>query len=556
MSGELSPLIKGRVDIDQYYKGMQTAENVVIVPQGGLKRRPGTQHVATAEKIFTPFVGTSFISLPNGGTAANINDFDSSTVSVTTQNIGIVGTSGNGDYVVALYDLSGESSRGKFIEIKDIKLSGTGTGVFLLQVSSDNVSYSTKRTITVTAESQSFKDRIPDTSDVKYFRIIRTGDTGDLGSLKISVSEFNVLFASTSASEAKTFDFSVESDRHYLGVLTGGFDTFAFTISSGTPTVGNSYTVNDATYRVLSVVSSVAKAERTAGTKEPPTSGTLAGSPTLTYSAVVNSSSFGNLSFYRVEESQTSFSAIDHLTVPFRSTEVQDVRDVQTENVMLMFHMEHFPRRIINTSETEFTIDNIPFLNIPQFDFNDASSPTPTAAVQVMTLPNSGSGPIKIGDRFQIDVEGVLSKNITFAGDTGSAQQSSTIENIRKNLQDMPIFGDDGIVVTRTGAFQYTITLDGNSSGTYELFSGFFTSGQGTDEITFTQTAAGVPRSEDVWSDTRGYPRTATFFQGRLWFGGSKSKLQSVFASRAGSFFDFFTEDGDDDEGIFVTLSA
>ena len=87
--------------------------------------------------------------------------------------------------------------------------------------------------------------------------------------------------------------------------MTGGFDTFAFTISSGTPTVGNSYTVNDATYRVLSVVSSVAKAERTAGTKEPPTSGTLAGSPTLTYSAVANSSSFGNLSFYRVEESQT-----------------------------------------------------------------------------------------------------------------------------------------------------------------------------------------------------------------------------------------------------------
>ena len=152
MSGELSPLIKGRVDIDQYYNGMQTAENVVIVPQGGLKRRPGTQHVATAEKIFTPFVGTSFISLPNGGTAANINDFDSSTVSVTTQNIGIVGTSGNGDYVVALYDLSSDSNRGKFIEVKDIKLSGTGTGVFLLQVSSDNVSYSTKRTITVTSK--------------------------------------------------------------------------------------------------------------------------------------------------------------------------------------------------------------------------------------------------------------------------------------------------------------------------------------------------------------------------------------------------------------------
>ena len=216
--------------------------------------------------------------------------------------------------------------------------------------------------------------------------------------------------------------------------MTGGFDTFAFTISSGTPTVGNSYTVNSSTYRVLSVVGSVAKAERTSGTLEPPTSGTLAGTPTLTYSAVVNSSSFGNLSLYRVQESQTIFNAIAYLTVPFRSTEVSDVRDVQTENVMLMFHMEHFPRRIINTDSTTFVIDNIPFLNIPQFDFNDASSPTPTAAVQVMTLPNTGSGPIKIGDRFQIDVEGVLSKNITFAGDTGSAQQSSTIENIKKKF--------------------------------------------------------------------------------------------------------------------------
>ena len=50
MSGELSPLIKGRVDIDQYYKGMQTAENVVIVPQGGLKRRPGTQLLMLQKK--------------------------------------------------------------------------------------------------------------------------------------------------------------------------------------------------------------------------------------------------------------------------------------------------------------------------------------------------------------------------------------------------------------------------------------------------------------------------------------------------------------------------
>jgi len=46
-SGELSPLILGRTDLDQYYKGGQTVENVVIVPQGGIKRRPGTKYVCT-----------------------------------------------------------------------------------------------------------------------------------------------------------------------------------------------------------------------------------------------------------------------------------------------------------------------------------------------------------------------------------------------------------------------------------------------------------------------------------------------------------------------------
>ena len=38
--------------------------------------------------------------------------------------------------------------------------------------------------------------------------------------------------------------------------------------------------------------------------------------------------------------------------------------------------------------------------------------------------------------------------------------------------------------------------------------------------------------------------------------GGTKSKLQSLFASRSGSFFDFYTEEGDDDEGIFTTISS
>lgn len=559
VSGELSPLLKGRVDLEQYYQGTQTAENVLIVPQGGLKRRAGTQHVDVAEKIFEPFISagleqqfslvvtvglpvvgqtytnnsstftvtsftgaslpytvyadrtvgtndptasgtftavnpvfpnlvyTSFqtfsVTMPEGGTAANINDFNPATVGLTTTNIGVNGTGANPDYVVAFYNIAGTVDLGKFVDVKNIQLSGTGSGVFKIQASVDNVSWGTFLSMTVTQDAQSFRIRLSDNFDYKYFRIIRTGDTGDLGTLKIQLSEFNILYPTATASDVKTFDFSVETNRHYLCVVTGGADT--------TP-------------------------------------------------------SYGNMAIYRVTDQTSSFTPVANLPMPFKSSEVAAVRDVQTENVMLMFHENHFPQRIINTTTTTFTIDDIPFLNVPQYDYDDALSPTPTSYVTTLTLTH-----FTAGDRFQIDVEGVLSKNITFTQST-----SSTAANIQRNLQEMPIFGDTGIAVTGVGPF--TITVSGESTKSFELWSGFPTLdlAGSNNTVGFTLVTQGVPRKEDVWSATRGYPKTAAFYSGRLWLGGTKSKLQSLFASRSGSFFDFYTEEGDADEGIFITVSS
>lgn len=63
---------------------------------------------------------------------------------------------------------------------------------------------------------------------------------------------------------------------------------------------------------------------------------------------------------------------------------------------------------------------------------------------------------------------------------------------------------------------------------------------------------------EPVWSATRGWPRTCTFHQGRLWFGGSKSKPTSVWGSVINDFFNF--DDGgvdvQADDGIFDVLDT
>jgi hypothetical protein len=62
--------------------------------------------------------------------------------------------------------------------------------------------------------------------------------------------------------------------------------------------------------------------------------------------------------------------------------------------------------------------------------------------------------------------------------------------------------------------------------------------------------------AEAVWSATRGWPSSCTFFQGRLWFGGSKSRPQTLWASKSGDFHDFDTSATDDDFGIDVTLDS
>tara|TARA_X000001382_G_scaffold83083_1_gene58746 strand:+ start:3719 stop:5806 length:2088 start_codon:yes stop_codon:yes gene_type:complete len=44
--GEIDPLLRGRVDIEQYYSSVEKAKNVIFEPQGGFSRRPGLRYIA------------------------------------------------------------------------------------------------------------------------------------------------------------------------------------------------------------------------------------------------------------------------------------------------------------------------------------------------------------------------------------------------------------------------------------------------------------------------------------------------------------------------------
>jgi len=485
-SGELSPLILGRTDLDQYYRGGQTAENVVIVPQGGIKRRPGTKYVSTPIQNLSRRQNVP--TMPTGGPAANINDGNPLTY-------GISGASLNANSVLAEYNF-GTPVSFEFIDLRAIsivpgQLGQEDTNTVRLEVSSNGTTWlqfgpANKLNISTEFESSGRFTYESGGQSWQYFRLIIEnalvfGQTAKIG-------EFNVKFQNGLVSPIKTFDFSIGSDEHYLGVLTSG-----------------------------------------------------------------------NIRFYRAPHSGSSDTAyVGDVIAPYDPDDVADVRDVQTENVMITFSKNHAPDRIIfngvipdgnQNRFPAFTSGPVPFSNVPQYDYNDSDSPTPVSAVQTILFANS----FVSGDRYQVDVQGVLSKNISFGGDA-----ESTAFNLQKNLQEMPIFGDTGVTVTGSSLYgPYTITVSNESAQPLKLFSGFQTSGSsGNHSITFSRTVVGSSRKEDVWSNARGFPLMGAFNEGRLWIGGTKSKRQSLFASKAGDLFNFFSEEGADDDGIFVTINS
>jgi hypothetical protein len=61
---------------------------------------------------------------------------------------------------------------------------------------------------------------------------------------------------------------------------------------------------------------------------------------------------------------------------------------------------------------------------------------------------------------------------------------------------------------------------------------------------------------EDVWSSGKGWPRTVTFHEGRLYFGGSKSRPSTIWGSKIGLFFEFAPTEALDDDAVEATLDT
>jgi hypothetical protein len=185
----------------------------------------------------------------------------------------------------------------------------------------------------------------------------------------------------------------------------------------------------------------------------------------------------------------------------------------QSADTLIVVHPDIAPVEIVRgASDSSWTAGAVPFDSIPKYAFtisvtNPAGTLTPSAVTGKVTLTASSS----------VFTSGSVGQYV-------NAQPQGRAKIVRYNsgtsvdaITEFPFFNTSAI-----------------ANGQWDYESGY----------------------ESVWSSTKGWPRSVTFHEGRLYFGGSKSRPSTIWGSKIGLFFDFEATEGLDDDAVEATLDT
>ena len=204
----------------------------------------------------------------------------------------------------------------------------------------------------------------------------------------------------------------------------------------------------------------------------------------------------------------------DYLTVSdITSARIPTMCWTQSADTLIVVHEDMNPVKIVRgASDSAWTVSNVTFDSVPQYAFT-LTTTNPAGTI----TPSDVSGKITITASSGVFISGHVGQYIN-----ASPQGRARIVKYNSSTSVS--------VVTEFPFFDTTAT----SSGQWELETGY----------------------EDVWSAGKGYPRSVTFHQGRLFFGGSKSRPSTIWGSKVGLYFDFEAVEGLDDDAVEATLDT
>lgn len=284
-------------------------------------------------------------------------------------------------------------------------------------------------------------------------------------------------------------------------------------------------------------------------------------------------------------------SGLDYLNtsgVSLTSDKLNEMCWTQSADTLIVVHEDLAPVKIVRgATDASWTASAISFTSIPNYAYTmlTISPPgtlTPSAISGKITLTASQgavTGTAQAGASTSITLVSTASSTtdaykgmyITLTGGTGSGQvkrvtayngttKVATVDSAwTTNPSSTSTYSLEVFAASSVGQY-----VNGYPQGRAKIIS--VTSSTVVNVVTeypFFNTTALTAGNwdiesgyENVWSSTKGWPRTVTFHQGRLYFGGSKSRPSTVWGSVVGLFFDFEATEALDDDALEATLDT
>jgi hypothetical protein len=297
--------------------------------------------------------------------------------------------------------------------------------------------------------------------------------------------------------------------------------------------------------------------------------------------------------FYKDGGQILSGGSIVEISTPYLTAELFELKYAQSADTMFIVHPNHAPRKLTRTSDTAWTLTEVPFEFGPFLDENTTDTTiTANARTGTVTLTASASlfastdvgRLVKIYDGFAkisaftsaTVVSAVVQPNLdgrsellpeyaaTTISFTEGDPSSTGAEHNDRIVDTAKAFKDQGFKVGQK------ITVSGASSDN----NGDHLIAEVTDDTILTApsddlanqsagssfTIVGKLEATDEWSlgafsSTTGFPGAICFFEERLVYGGTTSQPQTVFFSESGG-FDQFNTGADDADAMVFTLAS
>jgi hypothetical protein len=644
-AGALDPRTAARVDLEQYRRGAKTLKNVQPLPTGGVKRRPGTQYLATlpsSARLF-PFVHSTdqeylVVGLGNqlqiyrarGTSSATrtissvvdyfwFNDF-----LVTSEphgfNVGdqvlyestgspIPGlTSGDYYYVVQVspgpglqigvpppkYFQLSETESGYAIDIGAIP-GGThtvvGFGYWTLvetlggkQMKATGVTGPLIQGHTLSAYKTTALTGVP------FFKCTNATDTITVTHVDHGLVNGNIIFVTEGDTASATLLARIPADEINGKHTVTRVDDDVFTYVVDTTAAGTATSAVGPEWREATGATGVVANQDY-------------GVGSLVIDFTTGSGVIGNGDLV-ADNSNDEYFVNDggvYDKSPWSEAQLETMDVTQSADTMILVHEDHEPRKLLRTEgepDPFFTMEPLVLTNIPVRDFKDSLSPVASGANEIQIIKfNVSDAQFRDGDKFVFIMNGRDSGTRTYIHLPGTYRKSGishinngvthyflqptngylqyNISSALKGTGDTsnnlantdPDYAGGGLRVDFIGEttaggvyvsgkqYEFKITFQGADGGrNWELID--FENQSKSGEMDVIGVRDGGVGTEEVWSANRGYPRSVTFHEGRLWFGGSKYLPATMWASKVSDYFNFALGDALDDEAIEFTLAT